>query len=305
MYDEKTQWTLDVIEKLFSAKIGDESRLQAIKDAIINGRTVYDSDKKYIKEKFEQLKTSPKLDTLSESDPTPQADEGQTLRDMIVVEKLQKSEIGNPERLAKIKEMLEKQQHITIDDDQYLKVKYEHLKKVDNVEQKIENTLNIIKKLQKEEIGNSERLESIKKTINQRRSLSNEDDVYLNEKFKQYKKINNQNFTSSGNENTTQPKRTYNPEFKSEGTTLVLSIILGLFGLCGVGHMYVGQVGKGVGILIGGLVLLIVGMATILFGVGIVFIIIFIALFIWQIVDSRKQCFYYNEYLENNGKRPW
>ncbi len=50
-----------------------------------------------------------------------------------------------------------------------------------------------------------------------------------------------------------------NPEFKSEGTTLVLSIVLVIFGIAGVGHMYIGQVGKGVGILIGGIILLAIG----------------------------------------------
>jgi len=47
------------------------------------------------------------------------------------------------------------------------------------------------------------------------------------------------------------PQPNYSPQYqtghKDESTTLILSIILGLIGLPGIGHMYVGKVGKGVG----------------------------------------------------------
>lgn len=299
--DKKIQWTLDVIEKLLDTGIGEQSRLLSIKDAIQNNRTVYDSDKKYLVEKFEQLNQNTKPQN-SVSD----VDEEQILQNIIIIVKLQNAEIGNPERLTQLKTALEQHQTLSMEDSEYLKEKYQQLQKVDNVESKIEHALQIIKKLQKEEIGNSERLESIKKTINQRKSLSNEDDVYLAEKFEQYKKINNQNTSQPKIEPSPSiPTRTYNPEFKSEGTTLVLSIVLGILGIAGVGHMYIGQVGKGVGILIGGLILLIIGFTTLMFGVGAIFLIIYLVLFIWQIIDSRKLCFYYNGYLSSNGQRPW
>ena len=47
--------TLDLIEKLKTAKIGEESRLESMKDALMNGRTVYESDKKYHQKKFQLL----------------------------------------------------------------------------------------------------------------------------------------------------------------------------------------------------------------------------------------------------------
>ena len=92
--------------------------------------------------------------------------------------------------------------------------------------------------------------------------------------------------------------------WKSDSTTLLLAIILGLFGLSGIGHLYLGMIGRGVGILIGGLVLIILGFATIMIGVGIVFLIAYIPLFIWQIIDSRKLCRQYNDYYEKYGKEP-
>ena len=43
--------------------------------------------------------------------------------------------------------------------------------------------------------------------------------------------------------------------YKSPGTAALIAFIGGLFGLSGIGHIYVGKVGKGIGILILGLVI--------------------------------------------------
>ena len=92
--------------------------------------------------------------------------------------------------------------------------------------------------------------------------------------------------------------------WKSESTTLILSIVIGLFGISGIGHIYVGKIGRGVGILIVGLVLTIIGFATIFIGIGVVFLIAYIPLFIWQIIDARNICRHYNDYYEEFGKAP-
>jgi len=101
---------------------------------------------------------------------------------------------------------------------------------------------------------------------------------------------------------------------KSEGVTLVLAILLGLIGLCGIGHMYVDKVGKGFGILFGALALEIIGGVMIGIGmfspgllvIGVFFIIGWLIIFIWQIVSSYNLCKEYNNYLaNNNGRPPW
>ena len=92
--------------------------------------------------------------------------------------------------------------------------------------------------------------------------------------------------------------------WKSESTTLLLAILPGLICIFGVGHLYLGMIGRGVVILIAGFVLLIVGIATAAFGIGIVILILAIPLFIWQIIDSRKLCRQYNDYYEEYGKEP-
>ena len=117
--------------------------------------------------------------------------------------------------------------------------------------------------------------------------------------------------------------------YKSEGMTLVLSIALGLLGLMGIGHIYVGKVKRGIAILIGGLfiwviVFIPIGFLSVLeesqelseeeimiqllgpmFGALIIGGIAGIALFIWQIINARRLCRDYNLYYEKKGEPPW
>ena len=93
--------------------------------------------------------------------------------------------------------------------------------------------------------------------------------------------------------------------YKSEGTTLVLSLVLGLIGIQGVGHLYIGKIRKGTAILIGCLILAGAGVATVTIVIGYALLIIYFAIFIWQILDSRKLCMYYNGFFKTAGKSPW
>ena len=101
--------------------------------------------------------------------------------------------------------------------------------------------------------------------------------------------------------------------YKSEGTALVLAILLGLIMLNGIGHLYAGKIGKGVAILLGSIVLGSIGLVLIavvaiipfLIPVGIVLLIVYFVIFIWQIIDARKLCVEYNMYLHQYGRPPW
>ena len=105
--------------------------------------------------------------------------------------------------------------------------------------------------------------------------------------------------------NYNNPPPNHNPnqrpaQWKSEGTTLILTIILGIFGFGGIGHIYLGNITRGIVILIVGIILL--GVAIVTFGIGLVILIPFA---IWVVYDARKQCRYYNNYLEQNQRPPW
>ena len=117
--------------------------------------------------------------------------------------------------------------------------------------------------------------------------------------------------------------------YKSEGITLVLSIVLGLMGIMGIGHIYVGRVKRGIAILIGGFLIWVVvfipvGFLSVLedpqnlseeevmaqllgpmMGALIIGGIGGFALFIWQIINARSLCKDYNLYYEKKGKAPW
>ena len=94
--------------------------------------------------------------------------------------------------------------------------------------------------------------------------------------------------------------------YKSSGTTNLLSILFSiLLVTSGVGHLYLGQIGKGIGLMIGGWILLIVGAATIFFGVGIILLIGWFVLWIYSMVNANSECSKYNQFVSQNGRPPW
>ena len=181
MDSDKVQWTLDLIENLRVAKIGEESRLDAIKNALENGRKVYESDKKYLQEKFKVLQETNESQT--------QTTDKSNDKRLYIISKLQEAEIGNHVRLETMKETLLVDESIFTVDDQYLDEKYEQLKKADDSEVKIQKKLEMIEKLKQAEIGNSSKLDECKNALNDSGQLSDEDESYLQTKTEQYKKI--------------------------------------------------------------------------------------------------------------------
>ena len=110
-------------------------------------------------------------------------------------------------------------------------------------------------------------------------------------------------------------KTTFNPSvpaqgflYKSSGTTNLLSILCSLLlGTNGVGHLYLGQIGKGIALMIGGW-LLVAGIVVgiMLFVVpGIICGIAALILWIWSMIDANKQCKIYNDFVAQNGRAPW
>ena len=90
------------------------------------------------------------------------------------------------------------------------------------------------------------------------------------------------------------------PEWKSMGVTMVLTIILGLFCIGGIGHLYLGKIIKGIVILIVGIILLVITILTM--GIGLIALIPYA---LWVVYDSYKLCKRYNDDLEQTGRPPW
>ncbi|GKS62137.1 hypothetical protein YTPLAS21_15950 [Candidatus Nitrosocosmicus sp.] len=86
---------------------------------------------------------------------------------------------------------------------------------------------------------------------------------------------------------------------KNPGTAIIIALIAGILGFNGIGHMYIGKIGKGIILLIVGWIILAL---TILFiPVGIIYIIFWL----WQAYDVNSKANYYNNFILNNGKTPW
>ena len=115
--------------------------------------------------------------------------------------------------------------------------------------------------------------------------------------------------------------------YKSPGTAALIAFIGGIFALLGLGHMYIGNVGRGIGILISGIIIYVLLIIIIIFSLslqGLLFLgvdespigieailIIFVlgiayfVLWIWQIFNARKLAKKFNESVRITGKEPW
>jgi hypothetical protein len=178
----KVIWTLELIEKLKAAKIGDESRLNVIKNALENGKSVYSDDKKYLQEQFKILQERGEQQMQTSA---AKSDE----KRLYIISKLQEAEIGNNVRLETMKETIQAEESISAEDDAYLDEKYEQLKKVDDSEVKVQQKLEMIERLKHSEIGLSEKLDECKNALNECGKLTEENESYLQEKIEQYNKI--------------------------------------------------------------------------------------------------------------------
>jgi hypothetical protein len=100
---------------------------------------------------------------------------------------------------------------------------------------------------------------------------------------------------------------------KSPGIAAVLALVPGLFGLMGIGHIYVGRVKRGISLLVVGIILAALSYGSILLGLvayelgvaAIVFGIILLILWIWQILNAYSLAKQFNKAVEETGKEPW
>ena len=90
------------------------------------------------------------------------------------------------------------------------------------------------------------------------------------------------------------------PEWKSMGVTMVLTVVLGIVGLGGIGHIYLGKIIKGIVLCIVGIILLVFTIKTVLMG-----LVILIPFALIVVYDTYRLCKRYNNDLEQTGRPPW
>jgi TM2 domain-containing membrane protein YozV len=119
--------------------------------------------------------------------------------------------------------------------------------------------------------------------------------------------------------------------YKSSGTAALLAFIGAIFGLPGIGHIYVGRIGRGLLILVSGFILYIFSWISVILGslgglfgsvasrtpngglpifqtgvgLGVFLWCAYIALLVWQIFNARFLAKKLNEQVQLTGKEPW
>jgi TM2 domain-containing membrane protein YozV len=126
------------------------------------------------------------------------------------------------------------------------------------------------------------------------------------------------------NDSNQEPIISYVP-YKSPGTAALLAFIGGIFGILGIGHFYAGKIGRGIIILIFGLILAGAIMGSSLsilamqsnsienessgegsaIAIGLFSGVVYFILFIWQIFSARGLAKKYNSLARTLGTEPW
>jgi hypothetical protein len=205
---------------------------------------------------------------------------------------------GDPARLEYILDRLENGKFLYHSDKQYL----ENLLYTDDPtnEQTVKTESNSLEKLNTELKSLNTQLENILK--NKQKTEKTKPD--------NNSKVQTEPKTKLADENTSVRR-------KSEEVTLVLSVVLGLISLQGIGHLYIGKIARGAGILVLSLLLSAICVSYFveiipksippsytsvyllpILAVG------YLGLYIFQVLDSRKLCVSYNQYVSEQGKRP-
>ena len=131
--------------------------------------------------------------------------------------------------------------------------------------------------------------------------LAEYEEEYLRAELNLQPKSKSKSRTAGSKQNVNSGKVLQRPiEWKSMGVTIVLTVVLGIFGFGGIGHLYLGKIIKGIVILIVGIILLIITIFTM--GIGLIALIPYA---IWVVYDSYKLCKRYNNDLEQTGRPPW
>jgi hypothetical protein len=133
-------------------------------------------ESQYLNAKLEQLMMSVKSDD-------------KTRWTLGLIKQLHFARIGNPERLNGIKKNLEEGIAVDKAEVDYLKQNFKVLQKVLDEKKKIQWTFDLIQNLKANEIGNFDRLDIIKKKLEEGRPADKHEIEYLKEKHDMLQKI--------------------------------------------------------------------------------------------------------------------
>ena len=192
----------ELVNKLLEFNIGEHGRLIYLQNHLLEGKPIYDSDKRFLQiclGKLQELEGG----TIKPENLEMNHDD----KYLHMINKLLDSEIGDTGRLRLIKQNILEGKPLVESDELYFKEKYEQFAQIDENEKTTREALVIIEKLKQAEIGNSERLDSIKEKLEQRIVLPIPDIRYFNEKAKELKRLQIENgFSQSASKRDSKTK---------------------------------------------------------------------------------------------------
>jgi hypothetical protein len=224
MNDLNVEETIDLIEQLSKLNIGDEGRLLYIKNSLNTGKKIYKTDKKYLEkwgEKIKKINAETKKSLLLSGVYAKQ--------ELNIVGRLEKAEIGNPQRLLTIKKALTEGLAISDENNQYLNKKFEQLVETVENEKMFYEAIKVIEKLQEAEIGNSERLETIKNTLLKGSELDLQDIRYFNKKARALKELQDYEKILSEKKEKVTPSTIKTSTVKQDSTPYELTVNFKIF----------------------------------------------------------------------------
>lgn len=192
----------ELVDKLLEFNIGEHGRLIYLQNHLLEGKPIYDSDKRFLQiclGKLQELEGG----TIKPENLEMNHDD----KYLHMINKLLDSEIGDTGRLRLIKQNILEGKPLVESDELYFKEKYEQFAQIDENEKTTREALVIIEKLKQAEIGNTERLDSIKEKLEQRIVLPIPDIRYFNEKAKELKRLQIENgFSQSASKHDSKIK---------------------------------------------------------------------------------------------------
>lgn len=192
----------ELVDKLLEFNIGEHGRLIYLQNHLLEGKPIYDSDKRFLQiclGKLQELEGG----TIKPENLEMNHDD----KYLYMINKLLDSEIGDTGRLRLIKQNILEGKPLVESDELYFKEKYEQFAQIDENEKTTREALVIIEKLKQAEIGNAERLDSIKEKLEQRIVLPISDIRYFNEKAKELKRLQIENgFSQSASKHDSKIK---------------------------------------------------------------------------------------------------
>ena len=167
----KVTWSIDAIKKLQEAEVKHSGKLEKIRHEVEQGKLISENEQNYLNARYEKLQRI--------------VEEQNKIRwTLQTIEKLRKFRIGDSTKFDSIKQLLEEEIPVPENEINYLKEQYKMLRQMLDFTRKLELTIGLVDDLKSNEIGDSKRLDAIKKSIEERKPLGENELTYLKGKYK-------------------------------------------------------------------------------------------------------------------------